>query len=75
MKNAPAAGVPYTIHTVLTDNGTHFTDPSGDSWTPQDIKTVRAQGVFFRCHSFEAACADLDIKHRLTKPRHPWTNG
>jgi hypothetical protein len=20
-------------------------------------------------------CADLDIEHRLTKPRHPWTNG
>src|SRR5579863_8029087 len=25
--------VPYKIHTVLTDNGTHFTDPSGESWT------------------------------------------
>ena len=34
-----------------------------------------AQKVLFRCHSFEAACADLDIQHRLTKPRHPWTNG
>lgn len=21
------------------------------------------------------ACADLEIEHRLTKPRHPWTNG
>jgi hypothetical protein len=21
--------VPYKIHTVLTDNGTHFTDPQG----------------------------------------------
>jgi transposase InsO family protein len=31
--------------------------------------------VPFRCHSFEAACADLDVEHRLTKPRHPWTNG
>ena len=29
----------------------------------------------FRCHSFEAACADLDVEHRLTKPHHPWTNG
>ncbi len=27
-----------------------------------------------RCHSFEAVCADLDIEHRLTKPRRPWTN-
>jgi transposase InsO family protein len=72
---ALAAAVPYKIHTVLTDNGTHFTDPSGDGWTPEDIKAMRAQKVLFRCHAFEAACADLDIEHRLTKPRHPWTNG
>ena len=49
--------------------------PAGDGWTPEDIKAMRAQNVLFRCHSFEAACADLDIEHRLTKPRHPWTNG
>jgi transposase InsO family protein len=60
---------------VLTDNGTHFTDPSGDGWTPEDIKAMRAEKVPFRCHAFEAACADLEIEHRLTKPRHPWTNG
>jgi len=72
---ALAAAVPYKIHTVLTDNGTHFTDPSGDGWTPEDIKIMREQKVPFRCHAFEAACADLDIEHRLTKPRHPWTNG
>ena len=53
--------------------GTHFTEPTGDGWTPEDIRAMRAQGVLFRCHSFEAACADLDIEHRLTKPRHPWT--
>ena len=28
---ALAAAVPYTIHTVLTGNGTHFTDPSGET--------------------------------------------
>jgi transposase InsO family protein len=72
---ALAAAVPYTIHTVLTDNGTHFTDPTGDGWTPEDIKAMRAEKVLFRCHAFELACADLDIEHRLTKPRHPWTNG
>ena len=70
-----AAAVPYKIHTVLTDNGTHFTDPTSDGWTPEDIKEMRAQKLPFRCHSFELACADLDIEHRLTKPRHPWTNG
>src|SRR5215204_6237341 len=69
------AAVPYKINTVLTDNGTHFTDPTGDGWTPEDIRAMRAEKVPFRCHSFEAACADLDIEHRLTKPRHPWTNG
>lgn len=58
---------------MLTDNGTHFTDPSGETWTPAEIKQMRAEKVLFRCHSFEAACADLDIEHRLTKPRHPWT--
>ena len=36
---------------------------------------MRAEGEILRGHSFEAACADLDIEHRLTKPRHPWTNG
>jgi len=72
---ALAPAVPYKIHTVLTDNGTHFTDPTGDGWTPEDIKIMREQKVPFRCHAFEAACADLDIEHRLTKPRHPWTNG
>ncbi len=72
---ALAAAVPYKIHTVLTDNGTHFTEPSGTAWTPEDIKAMRAEKVPFRCHAFEAACADLDIEHRLTKPHHPWTNG
>ena len=28
---ALAAAVPYKIHTVLTDNGTHFTEPSGNA--------------------------------------------
>ena len=67
--------VPYKVHTVLTDNGTHFTEPAGDGWTPEDIKQMLARKQPFRCHSFELACAQLDIEHRLTKPRHPWTNG
>jgi len=67
--------VPYRIHTVLTDNGTHFTDPTGDGWTPSDIRRMLANNEPFRCHSFELACAQNDIDHRLTKPNHPWTNG
>ncbi len=35
--------VPDKVHTVPTDNGTHFTDPTGDGWTPEDIKAMRAQ--------------------------------
>jgi transposase InsO family protein len=67
--------VPYKVHTGLTDNGTPVTDPSGDGWTPGEIKEMLARKEPFRCHSFELACAQLDIEHRLTKPRHPWTNG
>jgi transposase InsO family protein len=29
----------------------------------------------FRAHAFEYTCAEADIDHRLTKPKHPWTNG
>lgn len=67
--------VPYKIHTVLTDNGTHFTDPGGEIWTPAEIKQMLAEGRPFRAHAFEFACARANIDHRLTKPRHPWTNG
>jgi transposase InsO family protein len=67
--------VPYRIHTILTDNGTHFTDPTGDGWRPADIKRMLANKEPFRCHAFELACAQNDIDHRLTKPNHPWTNG
>ncbi|NBC21495.1 MAG: transposase [Alphaproteobacteria bacterium] len=29
----------------------------------------------FRCHSFDIACAPLDIEPRLTRPNPPWTDG
>jgi len=67
--------IPYKIHTVLTDNGIHFTDPSGQSWSPPEIKEMIELKERFRAHAFEFACAQNDIDHRLTKPRHPWTNG
>ena len=67
--------MPYKIHTVLTDNGIHFTDPAGGAWTPTEMKDKMARGEHFRAHSFEYACACNDIDHRLTKPKHPWTNG
>jgi hypothetical protein len=69
------AAVPYKIHTVLTDNGIHFTDPTGQSWSAAEIKRMLERKELFRAHSFELACAKNDIDHRLTKPKHPWTNG
>ena len=67
--------VPYTIHTVLTDNGTHFTTPGNKASAASDIKLAMQRGERFRAHAFEFACAQNDIDHRLTKPKHPWTNG
>ncbi len=67
--------IPYRIHIVLTDNGTHFTSPGNARSAAQDIKLALARGEIFRAHAFEFACARHDIDHRLTKPNHPWTNG
>ena len=67
--------VPYRIHTVLTDNGIHFTDPRSPGSAVFAIKQAIAAGEIFRAHAFAYACAENDIEHRLTKPKHPWTNG
>ena len=67
--------VPYKIHTVLTDNGIHFTTPGGGGSAVPLIREAIANGEIFRAHAFELACARNDIDHRTTKPRHPWTNG
>lgn len=69
------AAAPYKIHTVLTDNGTHFTTPGAGGSAVSEIKLAIEQGEVFRAHAFELACAQADIDQRLTKPRHPWTNG
>lgn len=55
---------PCHIRTLLTDNGSEFTDrlfnkqkqPSGE-------------------HEFDQLCTELGIEHRLTRPRTPQTNG
>jgi transposase InsO family protein len=69
------AAVPYKIHTVLTDNGLHFTTPGAGGSAVPEIKRAIAAGELFRAHGFELVCARNDIDHRLTKPKHPWTNG
>ncbi|MDP2260314.1 MAG: DDE-type integrase/transposase/recombinase [Caulobacter sp.] len=58
----------YPVHTVLTDNGSEFTDRFGDArWRTRDKGTGN--------HPFDRVCQDHAIKHRLTKPYRPQTNG
>jgi transposase InsO family protein len=58
--------VPYKIHTVLTDNGIQFTFPPRYA----DGPTAR-----YVTHMFGMRCRANGIEHRLTKLKHPWTNG
>jgi transposase InsO family protein len=58
--------VPYKIHTVLTDNGIQFTFP------PRYVDGPTAR---YMTHMFEMRCRENAIEHRLTKIKHPWTNG
>ena len=67
--------VPYKIHTVLTDNGVHFTTPGNRCSAAAEIGLALERGELFRAYAFEFACAKANIEHRLTKPKHPWTNG
>ena len=60
------AAVPYKIHTVLTDNGIQFTFPPRYA----DGPTAR-----YVTHMFDLRCQENGIEHRLTKIKHPWTNG
>ena len=55
---------PMRIKTILTDNGSQFTDRfTNKSRTPSGQ------------HVFDLACVSLGIEHRLCPPRHPQTNG
>jgi transposase InsO family protein len=60
---------------VLTDNGTHFTDPRGSTWSPAEIREKIERKELFRARAFEYARALAAIDYRLTKPKYPWTNG
>ena len=63
---ALVAAVPYKIKIVLTDNGIQFADLPKNRSKPT---------AMWRGHPFDRACQAHDIEHRLTKPKHPWTNG
>jgi IS30 family transposase len=53
--------VPYKIHTILTDNGIQFTNRKCDFM------------AFMT--PFDRVCCKHGIEHRLTRVKHPWTNG
>ena len=58
----------YPVHTILTDNGSEFTDRFGDArWRKRDKGTGR--------HAFDRVCRQYGIKHKLTQPFRPQTNG
>jgi hypothetical protein len=47
--------VPYRVHTVLTDNGLHFTTPGNSASAAPLIREAIDRGEIFRAHSFELA--------------------
>ena len=69
--------VPYKINIILTDRAIG---------TPL-VRETMARGIQFaeqprnrntvisRLSRFDMICNANEIKHRLTKPNHPWTNG
>jgi len=59
------ATVPHKIHKVLTDNG------------PVHLAAAYADGLTARyvTYMFDMRHQENGIEHRLTKIKHPWTNG
>ena len=68
------AAVPYKVHTVLTDNGTHFTTP-GNTAQQSPISRPHIERGTLSGPCLRICLRPRDIDHRLTKPKHPWTNG
>jgi len=63
--------VPYKIHTVLTDNGVHFTTPGNRcSAAAAEIKLALEGGELFRAHVFEFACAKADPPPPVVRYEH-----
>jgi transposase-like protein len=55
------AAVPDKLHIVLTDNGIQFTN--------------HERHIYAFEHIFDRVCWEHEIDQRLTKIKHPWTNG
>ncbi len=58
----------HPVHTVLTDNGSEFTDRFGDArWRKRKTGTG--------AHPFDQVCQRHRLRHTLTRPYRPQTNG
>ena len=60
---------PLTVHTILTDNGSEFTDRFAVDKKNKPRDKPSGQ------HLFDQACAKHLITHRLTRPFRPQSNG
>ena len=60
---------PLAVHTILTDNGSEFTDRFAVD------KKAKPHDKPSGTHAFDRLCAERAITHRLTKPFRPQTNG
>ena len=60
---------PHEVHTILTDNGTEWTDRYAN-----DRKGKRRNAPSGE-HAFDQLCAQRGVKHKLTRPFRPQTNG
>ncbi len=54
--------VPCQVHTILTDNGIQFAE------RPRNRNTIHSRPM-----RFDVICEANGIKHRLTRPNHPWS--
>ena len=60
---------PLQVHSILTDNGSEFTDRFAVDKKDKPLDKPSGQ------HPFDRVCAAHHIKHRLTRPFRPQTNG
>jgi transposase InsO family protein len=64
--NRCLAFYPFTVTTILTDNGREFTLAGFKNRYGSKVSTT---------HPFEGLCREREIEHRRTKPYTPKTNG